>query len=400
MSSDYPDHLSPELLAAQEKLLLLRAQKGVAVQQRPLPDGRVPGAPQQEFTLKNANQLLEAYRRRDRVSCQSPMILQAARADQLGEIPKSDVIKSHSLATAVSGQVDGIKHYPSIGLAVLDQKLTNVYQVWLICLYLERQQNSHGKINLPDLRLFVREKLGWTSRNLRYVLSSGNGRFWLRDDKDRLFRVGAARLASSLDLGRLAGDPVLLPLDVLVAGRGEFNAHLYAAYHSGRRDARPISQGAVREIAGIPERTQRRYCRVAKVKRQPNFAVGENATKENQQERAWLHGRSCFVFVDSKGRQGKPGGRFVAWRLPNTYGRVHDRAARGRMRKNNRKIADPVNIGTRGNGGSQVVIFHPNGSLAARAYGRDHHHDHFWPATHRKRPSKEAVFWHVLGGQI
>lgn len=400
MLTDSSNHISPELKAAQEKLLALRAQNGANAQQRPLPAGRVPGAPQQDFTLTNANRLLDAYRKRDRVNYQSPLILQAAQADLLGEAQKIDGTKSHLPATAVSGHVDGVKHYPSIGLAVLDQKLTNAYQVWLLVLHLEKQQNSHGKINLPDLRLLVREKLGWTGRNLRYVLNRGNGRFWRRDDKDRLFRVGAARLASSLGLGRLAGDPVLLPFDVLTAGRGDFNAHLYAAYHSGRREARPISQGTIRDIAGIPERTQRRYCRVARVKRQPSFAVGENATKENQQERAWLHGRSCFVFVDSKGRQGKPGGRFVAWRLPNIYGRVHDRAARGRLRKNNRKIADLVNIGTRGNSGGQVAIFHPNALLASRAYSRDYHHDHFWPAVRQKRPSSEAVFWHVLGGQV
>ena len=399
MFADCSDHHSPEPLTGQEILLAKRAELGITAQQRQLPDGRLPGAPQQDFTLTNANQLLDRYRRRDRVDYRSSLILEAARADLQSKPLKTDENKSHLPVTAVSSCVDGVKHYPSIGLAALDQKLTNAYQVWLLVLYLEQQQNSHGKIDLADLRPLVKEKLGWTGRNLRYVLNRGNGRFWRRDDKDRLFRVGAARLASSLGLDRLAGAPVLLPLDVLTAGRGEFNAHLYAAYHSGRREARPISQETLRGTVGIPERTQRRYCRVAKVKRQPSFAVGGNVTKDNHQEQAWLHGRSCFIFVDSKGRQGRPGGRFVAWRLPNVYGRVHDRAARGRLRKNNRKIADLVNIGTRGNSGGQVAIFHPNALLASRAYSRDHHHDHFWPATQQKRPSNRAVFWHVLGGQ-
>jgi hypothetical protein len=73
------------------------------------------------------------------------------------------------------------------------------------------------------LRLF-----GW--RRLRQVLGQGHGLFWEWDKTSgRLWLYGTATVAANLDVPRLAGRVVALPLSAMTAGIGDFKAHLYAA---------------------------------------------------------------------------------------------------------------------------------------------------------------------------
>lgn len=401
MFADCSDHHSPEPLTGQEILLAKRAELGITAQQRPLPDGRLPGAPQQDFTLTNANQLLDRYRRRDQVDYRSSLILEAARADLQSKPLKTNENKSHLPVTTVA-QVnanEGVKHYPSLGVAALEQKLTGCYQIWLIALHLESEQD--GKLHLPRLRQFVSEKLGWSDRHLRRILAQGEGQFWKRGSSNRLFRIGAKSLAVSLGTARVDGYPIILPSSVLTAGRGDFNAHLFAAFHSGRRKSKPISQEKIEDKTGISERTQRHYCQKARVRRIPVYSIGERVNKQNQQDKLqdelWNRGRSCFVFIDRAGRHGQPGKQYISWRLPNMYGRIHEQAARGRVKKINSYLNL---VRSRGGAISERVnkIFHDNGALAAKAYGQDSSRDHYWPASNST--SRRFRFMYCLPGQL
>src|SRR5690606_20744150 len=80
---------------------------------------------------------------------------------------------------------------------------------------------------------------GW--RRLRQLLREGEGIFWQRDDQDRLWLIGAHRIAYKLDSARLQGFPVELPISALLGGIQAVRAAFYATFHGGR-DGKPISR--------------------------------------------------------------------------------------------------------------------------------------------------------------
>ncbi len=233
---------------------------------------------------------------------------------------------------------------------------------------------------------------GW--RRLRQLLAEGDGVFWTRDAGGRLWLRGATKVAAALGVGRLRGAPVELPVAALTGGIQQTRAHFYAAFHSSR-EASPISRSALREISGVPGRTQLAYEDVARVRVRPNLAVAERYSREGHQQRAWERGRSTFRFVDHKGTLGKPGNDYLAWRLPNSYEGPHARRSRGGQRRLNRQLGDLVQKGIPGNDENRPGadrrrndekqaaerVFWPSGSKAARAFNREPERDAFWPVN-------------------
>ena len=208
-----------------------------------------------------------------------------------------------------------VKHYPTIGIAALKEEQSAIYRVWLICRYLDR--DGRGWLAVQD----VREQLTnteaklrlFTWRRLRQVLAQGCGRFWIWDkEHDRLWLFGAARVATNLNVTRLVGKPVALPISVINKSIGEFKAHLYGAWHSGWKTNNPISRVTQEMITSIPERTQRHYCQVAGIERKNNIAIGNKHNPEEVENQAWQRGRATFEFADHQGRQGYKGTSYVA----------------------------------------------------------------------------------------
>jgi hypothetical protein len=131
-----------------------------------------------------------------------------------------------------------------------------------------------------------------------------------------------------------------------------------------------------------------------------NIAIGERLTDKNLQERAWLHGRATFQFIDSKGKHGSAGGRYVAWRLPNSYCGPHALNPKGRLKKINHQI-DLVNSRVQGNDLDRVStreqadrLFHASGQESHRAYSRDRSQDIYWPDS-LPRADRHRL-WRVL----
>jgi hypothetical protein len=295
-----------------------------------------------------------------------------------------------------------LSFHPSIALAMLKTGLAAPGRIWLLSRYLD--QNGRGWLDLDqaqqrlchkesDLRVCGR-------RQLRNLLRQGQGIFWHRD-KSRVWLRSAARVAIALDVDRLRGRPVKLPVDALLGGMGQVRAHLYATFHSGRRrdnqagPGNPINRETLRKITHVPARTQRLYEQRAGVEVRSNMAVGERLTESNLQERAWRHGRATFPFIDRQGKQGPAGGRYVAWRLPNSYQGPHALSPKGRMKKINHQI-DLVNSRAQGNDLGQASarrtvdrLFHSSGRDAGLAYNRDQSRDIYWPASARR-------LWRVL----
>ncbi|MCI0647624.1 MAG: hypothetical protein L0346_22410, partial [Chloroflexi bacterium] len=364
LEADRPLEPSPELLAANERLQALRAQVTLTRPEHSptaihFTAARRPGQPSCE--LANGQKLLQAYRRRDGVESSQP----PAGGQQSGEADGGASSATGSVETVqpvavVSAKLlesplrikETIKHYPSLGAAALKAGQAPCYRLWLAGRWLDEAGRGWLRIDVVNEQLAgqgARLRL-CGRRRLRQTLQEGEGVFWRRDGQGRLWLVGTAQLAAALGVDRLAGRPVELPVAALTSGAGVFKAHLYAAWHSGRKTANPVSRQTQEELIGVPARTQRHYDQVAGVNSKRNIAVGDKYDEEVMEQRAWQRGRAVFEFVDVQGRQGPKNRHYVAWRLPNSYQGPHRQAARGRQRKVNRRLKDLVNKRAQGNG--------------------------------------------------
>jgi hypothetical protein len=387
--------LSPGLLAAQQRLLQIRAayQQAVPV---PMPPATVE-IDQVSALTRKGQALLLARRRQEAAAQPAPSAaLQAYRSPRL---PSPWAIQLSPAATSKASErprPEAVrKVYPGILLAMLDHKLEAAGRVWLLLQYLDEQ--GSGRITVEEARRQLTAQgselriCSW--RNLRGLLQRGEGTFWRRDNVGRIWLRGAAKVADSLGTGRLQGRPVELPLTALLGGVGGLRAHFYASFHSGRKSSNPISRSVLAKLTHIPTRTQRTYEQRTGVTSRANVAVGEGYTAEAMQERAWQHGRATFKFVDSRGTTGAPNRTYIAWRLPNSYTGCHAQRPKGRQRKINRQI-DLVKPVAQGNGRPVRRLFYRNGAVAGKAYNQDASRDAYWqPKQPAERWSRQ---WHLL----
>jgi hypothetical protein len=279
---------------------------------------------------------------------------------------------------------------------MLRQEQAAAGRIWLLLRHLD--EKGQGWLRIVIIRQQLTNKTpglqvcGW--RQLRNLMRQGEGVFWRRD-KTRIWLQSVAKVAAALGVERLAGRPVTLPLSVLLGGIGDFRAHLYASFHSGRRGNKPISRETLAVISGVPARTQREYEEIAGVTSRRNMAIGERYTPESVQKRAWLQGTAAFDFIDHHGRQGPEKRHYIAWHLPNSYEGCHQRATRGRMRKINREIG-LVKKRAQGNG-LRDRLFHPDGAAAGKAYNRNGEVDAYWHSEGGRR--KKGALWYTLPGR-
>ncbi len=375
------------LLQAQQRLFALRTQLNVAPNKGNLPKNTLVNPAevdenQEDFTMSNAQERLALYRQRDNVRVTQQRTNFDSNRTQLtiSSSEKELLSCKRPLLRPVQGKT--VRHYPDIGIAALNADMASIYRVWLACRYLDTDDKGwvavdHARQMFTDnkspLRLF-----GW--RRMRQVMGKGNGRFWQWDKQNgRLWLFGVFRIVVHLKIAKLVHQPIALPLSAIVSGVGGFKAHSFGAWHSGRKHSNPISRQTQERLTGIPERTQRHYCRMARIERHRNFAIGTRYKSEDGKENAWRHGQT-FEFVDKQGRIGKRNGRYVAWQMPNSYVGAHTQTAKGRMRKINSALKDLVTKGAQGNDGKRVEkLYHADGGEAARVVNRGTAVDAFWP---------------------
>jgi hypothetical protein len=235
------------------------------------------------------------------------------------------------------------------------------------------------------------------------LLVQGEDLFWSREN-GRIWLRSVIKVAYALGVSRLKMRPVALPVSVLRQKIGTVRAHLYATFHSSRSQSnqikKPIARTTVACLTQVRPRTQRRYERIARVKRQAQFAIGPQASVENLQARGWEQGQAAFQFKDFKGRQGQPGKRYVAWQLPNSYVGPHTQQPKGRLKRINRALTDLFMQGITGNGQrlkvggepSPARRFFDNGRLAATSYLRNPEVDHYWRGADNGR----YQLWQVM----
>jgi hypothetical protein len=281
--------------------------------------------------------------------------------------------------------------------------------------YLDQEGGGVLRIDIIGKRLTEKSSPHYLcgKRQLRNLLHKGEGVYWTRN-KERLWLRSAAKVAYALSVERLTGRPVALPLSALLDGIGAFRAHLYAAFHSGRTkdtpcgdQVTPVARETMTQLSGVGRASQRIYEQRAGIEVQANFAVGERATKENQENRAWIRGQALFELKDYRGQQGKKGKSYLAWQLPNSYVGQHQQRPKGRQKRINRELKDLVMKGMPGNiertskpcrpTRQPEKLYYPNGKLAAKVHCRDLQRELYW-RRHRTRNGRFAM-WQQLAGQ-
>lgn len=291
------------------------------------------------------------------------------------------------------------KVFPDIASKILKNNLTAPARVWLILKYIDANRGGSGCLILNDIQAILTDTASpWRicgSRQMRNLITQGDGVFWSRDD-DRLWLRAVAKVARSLQINRLTGYPVSVPTSVVLGSVADLRAHMYAVFHTGRRRSdMPIARDTITEITGVDKRTQRSYEKRTRMGVRENFCIGECVTSSTAEDQAWQQkGKGCFVLSDVHGEHGLPGKMYLAWQLPNSYNSgQHHRLPKGSLRRINRQLQSLLHQGTAGNGISQERrSYYPDGKSAALAFGRDNK-DSYW-----RKPGKEKKSrWHILG---
>lgn len=278
-----------------------------------------------------------------------------------------------------------IKIFPDIAIGLLRQESVAAGRLWL--LLQAADVNRCGWVTEARARQLFTSKRGDLRfcgvRQLRNLLAQGEAVFWTRAN-GRIWLKSITKVAFALDISRLNMRPVAMPVYVLRQKIGSVRAHLYATFHSSRskpnQGKKPIARETVAQLTEVAPRTQRRYERLAKVKRQAQFAIGGQVTTVNLQTRGWEQGQATFQFKDFNGKQGTQGKIYVAWQLPNSYVGPHAQLPKGRQKRINRALTDLFMQGITGNDQRPSVArrFFDNGRLAAKSYSRNPEQDHYW----------------------
>lgn len=392
--------ISPELLAAQQRLLKLREQLSLEPALKPEAENHTQKSGR---SLLDMGQAMLQQRRAQEVANRGGRVsgaLKIATTIKQADLTKPGVqIVSAPLTEDVNKNTRRkIKVYPSLAIGMLEAGLAAPGRLYWLLRFLDQQGQGWLDVDFVRHRLTSKKSdlqlCSW--RRLRQLFSQGENIFWSRDCGGRIWIAGAALTARNLSVSRLEGCPVEMPVKTLLGGIQAVRAHFYASFHSCKRSDNPISRQSLRQLTSVPERTQLDYDKAAKVQRQENLAIGEQLSGNNTESRAWKQGQAIFHFLDVKGRQGPAGREYIAWHLPNSYQGPHAKRNKGRQKKINQQLVDLVMKGMRGNGSEQVKkIFWPHGAAAAKAHNQDSEKDAYW----QNGSSGCNTLWLVIPGE-
>jgi hypothetical protein len=346
--------------------------------------------------LKQANQRLHELRQ-EAAAARQRAGLAVMPAPLVDLLPKLDATTAAATEapTAAETPQQTVKLYPSLAIAFYNKHMVAAGRVWLLLRAMDAQ--GGGWVYADRAREQLTGSGAWsiyTWKRLRQVLNEGEGKFWTRGD-GRIWLHGAARVAQALDVDKLRGRPVALPISELLDGIQRVRAAFYASFHGSRRDnSKPISRRVLRQVTGCPERTQQIYDKVAGVTAVNNIVISRQPyTIEAAREAAWRRGRAAFRFKGA-----------VAWRLPNSFESAYDRLPKGRQRKVNSQLSLVNNEG-RANKLNVNRLYHPDSDAAAKAWGRTPERDHYFeqgrtlsPAAHKPTKFTGAAVWGIMAG--
>lgn len=356
--------------------------------QRPFPPPpspeTIPSPTAVSWELHNGQKMLAALRQK--IGCgvaQEPVV----RGEAVAETAVSPTSPADTPPTCTEPT---IKVYPSLATAVFHANLTAAGRVYWLLRHLD--PDGRGWLDVGQIREALAHATaplhlcGW--RRLRQLLREGEGKLWTRDNRSRLWLFSPAHIMAQLGNGRLEGQPVALPVSKLLGGIGEVRAYLYATFHAGRRRPTPISRAAIESQTAVSATSQRRYERRSHIISQRNLALGSRHSQFAQEQSGWQHGRATLTLVDNKGQQGAANGRYVAWRLGNSYRTSLTTTSKGRQKKLNRQC-HLVNDGRGVKGTAVERHYYPHGKAAVCGWRRG-------TASTTYYPARQLGWWHAL----
>lgn len=282
---------------------------------------------------------------------------------------------SHNEQKSECEQVENhVRIYPSLAHAALQQSDVPAFRLWLLMRHFDRKGRGWVSTN-EVVERFGRKASQYRlcgQRRLRQILRGGDNRFWMWRN-GRIWLFGAARLCERMQVTRLSGRPVRVPLSGLVDRIKVVKAHLYGTVHSRRTESAPISRTTLQGITGVSERSQREYDVLLNTERTACYHLGDTYTDEGLIECHWRHANG-FQFKDVHGRHGKAGALYIARRLGNRYCVPgHQAASIGRKKKINRHLNGLVTMQAQGNSQDTVErLYFRDGATASAAVNRKH----------------------------
>lgn len=261
--------------------------------------------------------------------------------------------------------------YPSVAAAILRAKNAAAGRVWLL---LHNHFNRAGRqvVNedeIIDLLCSTESPLRlFTVRQWRNIRKEGDGRFWDVLTGGQVFIYGMAHTADSMNVDRLSGRRVNVPMSSLVKSTKEAKRILYLTFDASR-DAMPISRATREDITGIDRSSQWRIERKSpEIEVTPNYEIvtplADCQTVENA---AYRFGGASFVFTDRLGKQGAAGEKYLARQMPNSYTCSLENAPRGRQKKLNRRLRTPVTTWSGESASKTVQLYFDDGNQAEQA---------------------------------
>ncbi|GAB4280336.1 MAG: hypothetical protein Kow0080_33160 [Candidatus Promineifilaceae bacterium] len=295
--------------------------------------------------------------------------------------------------------------HPTLAVQMLKKRVTASGRLWLLLKFLDTA--GKGWYTIQNARQLLTDKGSqWRicgKRQFRNLLKAGNDLFWVCNN-GRIWLRSTTRAAAALDIDRLYGTPVALPVHILTEPIGTVRAHLYASFHSSRQQetavghqSAPIARETISALTNIHPRIQRIYEKRAGVRKRHNIALGPTVSHADPHEIAWEHGRATRKWRDHQGHHGTAGKQYWAWQLPNNYIGPHSKCPKRAKKRVNRQLTDLSNTGTTGNSHTAFDRrFFANGRLAAKA---THHAQHpiYWPAPKQHNHSLWYSFQKLEG---
>ncbi len=191
-----------------------------------------------------------------------------------------------------------VKLYPGLSVAALKAGLDKELAMW----YELRAINDNGssRLLLNDALAALVSSFGYSEPTIYRLLKAGKGKFWdIRGSKlsggfrgRSIVKIeGLYQVAQYLNTSGV-GRAVEVAARVF-RGRGVKAAWLYASFFKpdGSR-AKPISRDSIRAATGILRRQQKRYDKVAGIKRVANFACQQDDQGKLTRIRHLVDGKS------------------------------------------------------------------------------------------------------------
>lgn len=333
------------LLAANARLLALRAKQQKIESKTGLPDGERRRQRDNELSVSHSAESTPQTNPSNWLSS-----LHEALSNPINDIAQSNNDIDETISPT------HVTTFGTIAAAILKHDGGTVGRLWIVLRAHFANEGQSGMVSAESLWHCLSTAFPqYSQRHLRDLLNRGEGIYWKRDGFGRLWLTGITKVAERLEVERLQGVRVVIPLADLTGKLTQMRTALQAAFHVSRKSDNPISRATLRDLTGISERSQREQENEHRelIDSQANYSLDGVATSISAENHAFRYKQNSFHFTDKREIQGKSGNIHLAHQLPNSYTAHYPAASRGRKRKINRQL-NRVNQGARGTDWQQV----------------------------------------------